>query len=762
MIGHTLDETLELDQIGESPAFRTISKNLVKTKNMLTKVQKPEPTFNSIKSVVDPQVDLRNTYIEEFITWMLDNFEKSEKKLLPAQSCSDAHPLPTENVHLPHIKTEKSGIIKAITPCEYVTVLFSRYLGSVKGSEVISCFDCIASRNTRDALLCQKRLFIQDICLLIFANFDFIFNFGQIGQTATSRSSPDKCHFRSRLLGLFQRTLSIPCQDAESNRKLRDELSKINQTRPNKLLNQSQSDEEMLQTPKDNFMRVLQSTGPNQWQQLAPHTLQKSLYLIGLNSLYWGLTQMVLSSAMRTDFSRAPDSHFLCKVFANGFESTHLFLIDCRFEYEFEGGHLAGAINVNDPRVLLQLFFEHPWTINPEFFSFLGEFRDRHIDIDLATHIVQKFQEMKSNVKKSDFKVCNDESGISTVSTQNCDNEGQQTLNESQDSGIGPESTELTGKKSSKVDMSPLSKNPFFTKFAKQFEIYEKSNIAKKIPNVNNESMNVNADDSGKQEISILNKTKEAQIPSTEHDSQVSSTSPKVIIIFYCEFSSERGPRMHNLMRSLDRERNPYPDLKYPGIYLLRGGYCRINQEFRSFCSRATRAHLEIKKKSKDIKISRNSDLKPTIRNKKELNKKFTPIKHQESDYFKEIRNTLFKAGPEIQPTKSVSKNAESILEKYKQKRYFIPNIAKKTNRPGQPDPVKNAGTKAPNPKLTKNQKAGSKINAQGGPKKAKKNLKHSKLKQHKKSISQRKSGLSKSMAAPVKKSSQKWVQLCE
>lgn len=28
---------------------------------------------------------------------------------------------------------------------------------------------------------------------------------------------------------------------------------------------------------------------------------------------------------------------------------THYIIIDCRFEYEYEGGHINGAINLNDP-----------------------------------------------------------------------------------------------------------------------------------------------------------------------------------------------------------------------------------------------------------------------------------------------------------------------------------------------------------------------------------------------------------------------------
>ena len=35
-------------------------------------------------------------------------------------------------------------------------------------------------------------------------------------------------------------------------------------------------------------------------------------------------------------------------------------IIDCRFEYEYEGGHIEGAINVNDKERLAMQLFESP------------------------------------------------------------------------------------------------------------------------------------------------------------------------------------------------------------------------------------------------------------------------------------------------------------------------------------------------------------------------------------------------------------------
>ncbi|NXP75667.1 MPIP1 phosphatase, partial [Ramphastos sulfuratus] len=51
------------------------------------------------------------------------------------------------------------------------------------------------------------------------------------------------------------------------------------------------------------------------------------------------------------------------------------------------------------------------------------------------------------------------------------------------------------------------------------------------------------------------------------------SENKRVIVVFHCEFSSERGPRMCRFVRERDRLGNEYPNLHYPEMYILKGGY---------------------------------------------------------------------------------------------------------------------------------------------------------------------------------------------
>lgn len=66
-------------------------------------------------------------------------------------------------------------------------------------------------------------------------------------------------------------------------------------------------------------------------------------------------------------------------------------------------------------------------------------------------------------------------------------------------------------------------------------------------------------------------------------------TSPDgkpVVLVFHCEFSIERGPKLMREIREKDRALNKasYPNLFYPEIYLLEGGYKNFYESNESFC----------------------------------------------------------------------------------------------------------------------------------------------------------------------------------
>ena len=58
------------------------------------------------------------------------------------------------------------------------------------------------------------------------------------------------------------------------------------------------------------------------------------------------------------------------------------------------------------------------------------------------------------------------------------------------------------------------------------------------------------------------------------------------IIMLHCEFSSERGPRMSRYLRQLDRStnRDAYPWLNFPEMYLIHCGYETFHESHRDQC----------------------------------------------------------------------------------------------------------------------------------------------------------------------------------
>ncbi|XP_052791958.1 M-phase inducer phosphatase 1-like [Mya arenaria] len=58
------------------------------------------------------------------------------------------------------------------------------------------------------------------------------------------------------------------------------------------------------------------------------------------------------------------------------------------------------------------------------------------------------------------------------------------------------------------------------------------------------------------------------------------------VLIFHCEFSSERGPKMYRFLRAQDRMLNSdnYPRLNFPEVYLLHGGYKAFFNKYQDLC----------------------------------------------------------------------------------------------------------------------------------------------------------------------------------
>ncbi len=85
----------------------------------------------------------------------------------------------------------------------------------------------------------------------------------------------------------------------------------------------------------------------------------------------------------------------------------------------------------------------------------------------------------------------------------------------------------------------------------------------------------------------------------TNHHQVAAQYSPKrTVVIFHCEFSSARGPRMARFLRNQDRQVNTdcYPSLCYPEIYILDGGYKALYHHNKNICT--PRNYVPMKQKN--------------------------------------------------------------------------------------------------------------------------------------------------------------------
>lgn len=76
------------------------------------------------------------------------------------------------------------------------------------------------------------------------------------------------------------------------------------------------------------------------------------------------------------------------------------------------------------------------------------------------------------------------------------------------------------------------------------------------------------------------------QVLFTEELCRPDFSSESTVVIFHCEFSSERAPRMALHVRNTDRvlNSNNYPHLHFPQLYILDGGYKNFYLQFPENC----------------------------------------------------------------------------------------------------------------------------------------------------------------------------------
>ncbi|KAF5301511.1 hypothetical protein FQR65_LT08814 [Abscondita terminalis] len=89
---------------------------------------------------------------------------------------------------------------------------------------------------------------------------------------------------------------------------------------------------------------------------------------------------------------------------------------------------------------------------------------------------------------------------------------------------------------------------------------------------------------------------------------ETKSDNKRYILIFHCEFSSNRAPTLYRFLRNFDRNYNEhlYPTLFYPEMYLLEGGYKNFYHHYSNLCLPKDYVPMNHPKYNKDLSYFRD------------------------------------------------------------------------------------------------------------------------------------------------------------
>ena len=252
---------------------------------------------------------------------------------------------------------------------------------------------------------------------------------------------------------------------------------------------------------------------------------------------------------------------FCNRIFTERYLESRIVLIDCRYHYEFLGGHVRNAFNIIDPAVVKTLFFGHEFVNNVDFFDFLLTFSESRIDIQKAEQIIQRF--------KTELMLGKNESLEKRFQKMN---NGKMLVDQKKNMGDKGARfnnfLSMNGKVMKSTGHRSRSKGLTRANLLKEKKESDRFSIMDPKRNSNKNFMEIL--DSNEQ---ILNNRLKKET--------------EIIFIFYCEFSSERGPKMYNFFRNHDRSVNQYPNLHYPQTYVMKGGFSKFHDNFKYFCNKA-------------------------------------------------------------------------------------------------------------------------------------------------------------------------------
>lgn len=266
-----------------------------------------------------------------------------------------------------------------------------------------------------------------------------------------------------------------------------------------------------------------------------------------------------------------------------------VYCIDCRFQYEFEGGRIGDALLVGKDD-LAELFFTNFDLIkDPNFYRKITESASVPLTRARIQQLVAEFRGTSAEVRTSLSNGRKKGEGVQTPSSTEAPKIARSLakffpqpsrLEQNFDDYLGFE------KGLSNKPYRPMSgKKPKGVFGVLGLGLGSKEGSKASISPLNQKVSLENARKAANGCRRPLHRNLSLQRGSGEAPATPESSLP-VVVVFYCEFSSKRAPAAFEHFRSLDREFNQFrfPHLSYPQSGVLRGGYCEFVRVFSELC----------------------------------------------------------------------------------------------------------------------------------------------------------------------------------
>ncbi|KAL5965934.1 M-phase inducer phosphatase 3 [Taenia solium] len=213
-------------------------------------------------------------------------------------------------------------------------------------------------------------------------------------------------------------------------------------------------------------------------------------------------------------------AHLLTGKYAR--RNVNFFIVDCRFPYEYNGGHIKEAVNIYTLSDLVREVFHRVPAQSP-------------LENESSVHLGDQLDRMLAKENPNVPLPAVSEYVRSSSSSSDDEDESEESL---------------------------IEEDPFEEK-------EEKGDLL-----------------SGDADTDSLMSVEDESSFSTLDISGESDPAPSHVIIFHCEFSSKRAPKMARLLRKLDRSSNlsRYPFLFFPELYVMKGGYAEFYKRFPDLC----------------------------------------------------------------------------------------------------------------------------------------------------------------------------------